>query len=659
MRTLLAFVLCSAACGAVAPPRPEAEVEAEAETPAERGSAVAAALAPVRVREKTLRGQSRPAWSSMSGADPTLVLSWGNDDFVGLLRGEGALVRLGPQGQERQRVPVVQGAVGWDRDGETLHVVGEGSNEIVVVRDVAGEFVVDRRVAVPGVLGLRAVAVRPEGGWFVADRHRGRILEVGSDGSEKTSVACSGAVDVQLHESWLIANCLLEHAVRVFALEASKPGVLRPVAEVQHDGPVWAIAPRTVAGTLEIGLAGVEDRPLDRSEDGFGYIDSFLFHVRLDGTSLRRVASVNLGAHGVVTPKHLAWGDDTLWVTGAGSDAMAGVHLGAEPPVVETWSVPAGLAGFAMRGAEVLAADPLLDRWVHLDAERRTTLVGIEGEDTRTDAVRLGEALIFTTLMAPQASSEGRLSRFTCETCHFEGTVDGRVHSTGRGEVRASTKTLRGLVGNQPHFSRALDRTSTGMIHNEFRVANANTSQDPWFSLDTSDLPWLAALVGERRYEPAELRGAVLEFLAVFTPEPNPATRDRTSFSARERHGASRFETLCEGCHQARTVADDPHSRVPAAAWESNIFAGGAVLWASEGRYRTGVQPYVHEDGARVPSLRRLWVKRPYLTQGGAQDLEAVLAGVRVGVDAVHGGGRGEPLAADDRDALAAFLDLL
>lgn len=653
MRTLLAFVLCSPACGAVEPPSDQTRAEADP------GNVVAAALAPLHVREGVLRGQRRPAWSSVSGSDPTLVLPWGSDGFVGLLRGEGALVRLGPAGQERARLPVAPGAVGWDRDGDTLHVVGEGSNEIVVVRDIAGEFVVDRRVAVDEVQGLRAVAVRPDGGWFVADRHRGRILEVASDGSHKASVECSGAVDVQLHESWLIANCLLEHTVRVFALEPSQPGVLRAVAEVRHDGPVWAVAARSVAGTLELGLAGVEDRPLDRSEDGFGYIDSFVFHLRLEGTSLRRVAAVNVGAHGVVTPKHLAWHDDALWVTGAGSDSMARVLLGGEDPVVESWPVPAGLAGFAMRGPEVLAADPLLDRWVHLDPEHRATLVAIEGEDTRTDAVRLGEALVFTTLMAPQASSAGRLSRFTCETCHFEGTVDGRVHSTGRGEVRASTKTLRGLVGNQPHFSRALDRTSTGMIHNEFRVANANTPQDPWFSLETSEVPWLAALIGGRRYEPAELRGAVLEFFAVFTPESNPATRGRTSFSPRERHGASRFETLCEGCHQARTVADDPNSRVPATAWESSIFAGGAVLWASEDRYRTGVQPYVHEDGARVPSLRRLWVKRPYLTQGGAPDLEAVLAGVRVGVDAVHGGEQGEPLSADDRDALAGFLDLL
>ncbi|MGH1347463.1 MAG: hypothetical protein ACRBN8_38240 [Nannocystales bacterium] len=653
MRTLLAFVLCLCACSDdEATPRP-GDADSESDNP------VSAALAPVRARERELRTQPQPAWSSVSGADPTLVLPWADEGFVGLLRGPGAVVRLGPQGEERERLAVVDGAVGWDRDGETLHIVGERSNEVVVVRDVDGKFVVQQRVPVEGVQALRAVVVRPEGGWVVADRHRGQILTVSPEGSTGEPIRCEGAIDVQRHGSWIIANCLLEHAVRVFALEPSSSSELRTVAQVQHDGPIWAVAPRTVAGALELGLAGVEDHPLDRSAGGFGYVDSFVFHVRLEDGVLRRLAAVNVGAHGVVTPKHLAWHEDTLWVTGAGADSMAAVRVGGDEPAVETWTVPAGLTAFSMRGAEVLAADPLLDQWVHLDAQRHATGLPVGPHDPRTEAVRLGEALVFTTLMAPQASSDGPGSRFTCETCHFEGTVDGRVHFTGRGEVYATTKTLRGLVGNQPHFSRALDRTTTGMIHNEFRVANANTPQDPWFALETAEFPWLATLTQAPRYDPAQLRAAVLEFLAAFTPEPNPAAQGRSAFTPLERRGASRFEALCEACHQARTVADDPGSRVSAAAWESDIFGGGTLLWASEDRYRTGVQPYVHEDGARVPSLRRLWVKRPYLTQGGASDVQDVLAAVRVGTDGVHGGEGGESLSSEDQDVLAAFLDLL
>lgn len=595
----------------------------------------------------------RAPWSEVSGPNPHAILAWG-EGFVGLLRGTSSLVHLDTKGHELSRIPVVDGAVSMSRHGDELHVVGEGSNEIVVVAFEHEEPVVTRRVTVDNARSLRAVVARPDdAGWYVADRHRGRILQVDATGRVDAEASCAGALDVQRHDAWLIANCMLEHRVQVFS--ASN---FEALAAVRHDGPVWAVAPRTVDDTLEIALGGVEDHPLDRSDGSFGYIDSFVFRVRLEDGTLQRLDTVNVGAHGVVTPKALAWRDDGLWVTGAGGDTLVRVDFTGDAQV-ESWPAPAGLGEFAWQGEVLLAANALLDGWVRFDADRSWSLVSVDGPDTRSSEVRLGEALVFTTLMAPQASAQGRGSRFTCETCHFEGTVDGRVHFTGRGEVYATTKTLRGLVGNQPHFSRALDRSTTDMIHNEFRVANANTPQDPWFELEADAVPWLGALTETAHFEPAALRGAVLEFLAAFTPEPNPATFGRSAFTVQERLGATRFETLCESCHQARTVADDPETRLPRADWEKAVFEGGRVLWASDDRYRTGVQPYVHEDGPRVPSLRRLWVKRPYLTQGSAPDIEAVLAATRPDVDAVHGGGEGTALTEDDQQALVAFLELL
>lgn len=71
----------------------------------------------------------------------------------------------------------------------------------------------------------------------------------------------------------------------------------------------------------------------------------------------------------------------------------------------------------------------------------------------------------------------------------------------------------------------------------------------------------------------------------------------------------------------------------------------------------------MHPEGPRAPSLRRLWVKRPLLTNGSAASVEAVLRDVRLQTDAVHGGqradGQAQPLAPEQQRALAAFLDLL
>src|SRR5690606_12949338 len=101
--------------------------------------------------------------------------------------------------------------------------------------------------------------------------------------------------------------------------------------------------------------------------------------------------------------------------------------------VVERREHLPGANGFARFGDRWVAPSPLLDAWV-IDGD------GVVQERTPIDAEqRLGEALAFTTLMAPRNPTDGSHSRFTCETCHFEGHGDGRAHHTGRGEVHAVT----------------------------------------------------------------------------------------------------------------------------------------------------------------------------------------------------------------------------
>src|SRR5690606_37587921 len=125
-----------------------------------------------------------------------------------------------------------------------------------------------------------------------------------------------------------------------------------------------------------------------------------------------------------------------------------------------------------------------------------------------------------------------------CETCHFEGYVDGRIHYTGRGAVYMSTRPLLGLFNNRPYFSRALDRTMTQMVHNEFRVANQASGRDPWFSLSAADVPWLAhlgPLPGE--LSPVSLRRALMTFLMELSHRPNPAAKGRAQLTDLERDG--------------------------------------------------------------------------------------------------------------------------
>lgn len=696
----LSFAAALLSCGVTAD---EASAPSPASTePAEREAEYAdhdAELAELVVYEEALRATVDHAhavpWSRRAGADPIALLPDGPDATLGLLRA-GRVVRLDADANASGEGDTLPGATGLVRAGGDLLVVAEGDGRI----DVLDPSSLKRRrtIEVAGVASIRTIAFgEPERRVYLADPHRHRVLALAWPPPDEPDAAvvatevsaCGGALKVQRVGGWLAHACLLDHEVVVRTV--AEDGSLGPPSAVRHDGPIWSFdAVPTDAGGLRLLLGGVEDRPLDRSDGAFGYIDSFAFVVEVEPgvpPSVRALGATNVSALGVVTPKFVAWregdgGSPQAIVTGYGGDRVAilawpdGLHA---PARATLRAVPPGITALHARPGEPLrfvAADALLDAWLVVEGEGDVRVQPIAGvPDDRTPSQRLGEALAFTTLMAPGATSEGKRSRFTCETCHFEGRVDGRVHFTGRADVHATTKTLRGLFPNRPHFSRALDRTTAKMVNNEFTVANRGTGRDPWFSIAVREhAPWLVHLGVEedRQLDPVALRRALIDFFAVFTPEPNPAVRGLEQLPADAREGAELFSRHCESCHAARLVADDPASRVPFAAWESLVLSqAGPIVWARADRQRTGVEPYVHPEGARVPSLRRLWLDRPYLTHGRARTLEDVLGGVRLFAAPAHAhDGRaarpargpeshGRPPSADEIRALRAFLDLL
>jgi hypothetical protein len=614
-----------------------------------------------------------PPWSARSGADPWALLADGSRT-LGLSR-RGFVAVLDDDAGVVERVPTVTGATTIVRVGDELLIASETTGELDVLE--AATLAPRRRLELPGVASIRELAWgADEGRLYLADPHRHRLLALRWPVSEGAAPeveaidACGGALSLARVGEWLVADCLLDH--RLVARRVGEDGRLGPPAVIEHDGPIWGFdAVVRDTGTLSLLLGGVEDHPLDRSDGAFGYFDSFAFVYELepgDAPAARRRRVLNVSEHGVVTPKHVRWSGPSATgavVTSYGSDVALAITWPADDgaaPRIETHRVAPGITDLVGTLDRGVLASPLLDAWIVTRPGQPPRVVPVpDPTDDRTPSERLGEALAFTGLMAPRAGSEGRRSRFTCETCHFEGTTDGRTHWTGRDDVHATTKTLRGLLNDRPHFSRALDRTTAGMVHAEFRVANRGTEQDPWFSLTRGAAWWLDALgAPPDPLDPVALRRAFVDFLAAFTPESNPAVRGLGTFTPMQAEGARLFAQYCESCHRARLVADDPASAVSFERWpELVLHPSGGIVWGSETRHRTGVTPYVHTEGARVPSLRRLHVKRPLFTNGSAATVGAVLDAVRLDTAEVHGGGSGRPLGPAELEALAAFLELL
>jgi hypothetical protein len=241
---------------------------------------------------------------------------------------------------------------------------------------------------------------------------------------------------------------------------------------------------------------------------------------------------------------------------------------------------------------------------------------------------RIGELLFFTTLFTPHNRSEGELSRFTCEACHFDGAIDGRVHYTGREHVFATTKPLRGLANNVPLFSRAGDKSLASMVLAEFRVANQNRQDS--FSVDTSKYPWLEGIDHlPKVLSPRDLRMAFLAFFVEYRHRPNPWRLRSEKLSPKALQGLAVFRERCEYCHQA-IVSTRQGDSLPYDDWVEWLEAKGKdLVWGTPFYMKTGIKPYVHRAGARVPSLRRVQQKYPYFTNGSSPTLRHLLSRFR------------------------------
>ena len=429
------------------------------------------------------------------------------------------------------------------------------------------------------------------------------------------------------------------------------------------EGALFSLATRRTHSGVSVFVGGLQDEPLDRTGGSFGNIDSTLTRIDVDddGTVHRRFA-INLSAAGVVTPKALAFVDGAVVVAGAGSGTIAVVD--ADSGVV--LDVVAGLVGASdlvvLSASTVALVSPVADAVAFVDLQRGTRRVVpiVDSRYPQADALtRLGETLVLSTALAPEQRSDGPLSRFTCEACHFDGGSDGRLHATGRldddsAEIIATTRALRGLFQNPPLFSRGLDKSVAAMVHAEVRVANANSPRGEWTALVIDlEAPFLRDVIGDDLgdvIDPLRQRQALLRFFATYAPLP--AKRAAVDVT----RGRALFEQHCQRCHQPRLFTDDPASVVDPLAHPD------AVVWASAEHVDVGVRPLVHPAGARPSSLRGVSRKRPLLTNGAARDLVDLTRQLRkVGDEIQHDGDLGAGTAFDDDDAtaLAVFLQTL
>lgn len=642
----------------VAPPSPQI-------VDSERESFRALRVAEAQRRSTTDWRHPPDARRGRLGADPVAIEPL-QQGYLALVRNTPRLLLLAPDFTLRAEVTVSEDASALAVRGDTV-LVGSSASPDLLAYDPASL----QRLPTSDLTGLTRHGIR---GISSAGRCVYAIDEAASElgwrcGSGATGRLTTPRSPIALTATahYLAVACTLGHALWVVPLGADGAPSAGRALTLRNDGPFFGVDAREdddhQSGVV-VAATHIEDHPLDRTHGSFGHVDSFLSLYRISSAapggalSSQRLASIDVSEHGVVTPKAIVVDAHRVRATGFGSEH--GVSIDLDDLAVTPFEAVPGVTDWrAAPNGELVGASVLLDGFVVLanDGYHFHPAPSNRPEDP---AVHLGEMLFFTNAMGPWQRAEGDLSRFTCETCHFEGGTDGRTHATGRGDIVATTKPLLGLANNGPHFTRALDEDLTEMVYAEFHVAAARSGHSEWFDLDEAQLRWPSIVPWYRQadHSPEGLRAALMNYLF---ETPHLKRKDGTvGLNASETRGAELFNARCVSCHAARLVTADAATEQPMSRWSELLSTPETpIVWASEGYQKTGVLPYVHPEGARPTSLRRVSSRGPYFTNGSALTLEAVLELARFDDSSFHAGGSGAGFSPQQIDDLLAFLNRL
>jgi hypothetical protein len=301
-----------------------------------------------------------------------------------------------------------------------------------------------------------------------------------------------------------------------------------------------------------------------------------------------------------------------------------------------TFTLAASVGDVGAEPAGLLADGDLL--WV--DATHDRALVRVDLTDPSLPAVTArvdlqpptGEPLdpdvlagkvLFHRAVDPRMSRDGYVS---CASCHLDGEDDGHTWDfTDRGEGLRNTLSLRGRAPGPIHWSANFDEVA------DFEADIRGPQQGAGFLADAAWTGPAGPSLGDGKAGLSADLDALTAYLDSLPPLLPPED---------DAAGAALFAAAgCDGCHPAGGTDS---------AWlapgEPNLHDVGTLTPAS-GQRLGGPLP-----GLDTPSLAGAWATPPYLHDGSALTLRAVLDAA----DGQHGDA--SALTDAQRDALARWL---
>ena len=412
-------------------------------------------------------------------------------------------------------------------------------------------------------------------------------------------------------------------------------------------------------------IVGSEQKRVRRNTGPIRNLSSVALAV--DATALRQGQlhvrrTIDLSTVGAVDATAARVSRGVLYVTATGSDHLIRITETAVSKTVAgmaPWAlctVPTGIAVVSRLDDTVLFFDHagVLTQRLELDST------------PRLQPADLGERLFYSAGLWHR-----NRTRYTCNTCHWTGGSDGRIHPGFLERRQELTRPLFGIAAVRPIFSTAGAPSLTDATEGLIRGLDDrawNTTHAYWYE------PRRVTLKGHagkgRMFSAREIRVALIRYLSDL-PVPTPAKRQPGSdFSTEAKRGWALFRAHCASCHQPQRTMRQPSPAFPTTQTRLtlNNLANQPAALGYPGTARTGVEPYFTKNGNRITPLIGLSRLGPFFTNGSSSTLRDVLRRFRPNRTHVHGRSTptrdsAEPTAAPRRalkahevEALEAFL---
>jgi hypothetical protein len=231
----------------------------------------------------------------------------------------------------------------------------------------------------------------------------------------------------------------------------------------------------------------------------------------------------------------------------------------------------------------------------------------------------MGEVLFYGKALWADTPS----NQFTCNSCHWEGGNDHRVHPGYRESRWELGRPAAGVGMLSPIFTPGQASSITVAVNGFLRALDERY----WTARDT--VAWLHPVEVEiapgRRVQlsPHEVRRALLTYLARLPVEPGFLRAPGQPFSASAQRGAALFWRDCARCHQPTPHMAAPDMLERDAALDRMM--EHPLAFGAARHEKTGVLPYFSEHGNRVSPLTQLGRGGPFFSNGSARTLAEVL----------------------------------